>query len=265
MRSEPPSHPELLDYLASSIEEDGWSIKKMHRLIMLSSVYQESCANNPRFAQIDPDNRLLWRANIRRLEFEALRDSLLAIGGDLDSTMYGRPVDIESEPFSTRRSVYGFIDRSDVADVLVNFDFANPDLPTGLRHDTTVPQQALFLMNSPLVIEQAKRLVALPEFQACSDDEARIAFLYRRVFQRPPRPEEIKLGSEFVAAAPEADKASAPDLELQPISNQPERPRPFGAPGRKGRGANMRKRAPLRAWEEYAHALLQANETSFVN
>ena len=78
--------------------DEGWSIKKMHRLIMLSSVYQESSANNPRFAQVDPDNRLLWRANIRRLEFEALRDSLLAIGGDLDPTMYGRPVDIESEP-----------------------------------------------------------------------------------------------------------------------------------------------------------------------
>jgi hypothetical protein len=267
MRSEPPSHPQLLDYLASRMVEDGWSLKKMHRLITLSSVYQESSANNPRFAQIDPDNRLLWRANIRRLEFEALRDSLLAIGGDLDPTMYGRPVDIESEPFSTRRSIYGLVDRSDVADVLVNFDFANPDLPTGRRHDTTVPQQALFLMNSPLVIEQAKRLVALPEFQACSDDDSRIEFLYRRVFQRPPKPEEVKLGSEFVAGAPAAEAASARNLDLQPISNQtdPVRPGPFGPPGRKGNRGIMRKRAPLKAWEEYAHALLQANETSFVN
>src|SRR6516225_6444719 len=185
--SEPPSNPELLDYLASRMVEDGWSIKKMHRLIMLSSVYQESSANNPRFAQIDPDNRLLWRANIRRLEFEALRDSLLAIGGDLDSTMYGRPVDIESEPFSTRRTIYGVVDRSDIADVLVNFDFANPDMPTGRRHETTVPQQALFLMNSPLVIEQAKRLVTLPEFQSCSDDESKIDFLYQRIYQRLPK------------------------------------------------------------------------------
>ena len=93
--SEPPSHPELLDYLASRFVEEGWSIKKMHRLIMLSSVYQQSSANNPRFAQIDPNNRLLWRANIRRLEFEALRDSLLAIGGTLDTNMYGRPVELE--------------------------------------------------------------------------------------------------------------------------------------------------------------------------
>jgi hypothetical protein len=86
--SEPPSHPALLDYLASRFVEEGWSIKKMHRLIMLSSVYQESSANNPRYAQVDPFNRLLWRANIRRLEYEALRDSLLAIGGAIDKTMY---------------------------------------------------------------------------------------------------------------------------------------------------------------------------------
>jgi hypothetical protein len=266
MRSESPTHPELLDYLASRFEGEGWSIKKLHRLIMLSSVYQESSANNPRFAQVDPENRLLWRANIRRLEFEALRDSLLAIGGDLDPTMYGRPVDIESEPFSTRRTIYGLVDRSDIADVLVNFDFANPDLPTGRRHDTSVPQQALFLMNSPLVIEQAKRLVSLPEFQACSDDEVKIDFLYQRIYQRLPKPEEVKLGSEFVAGSPDPETSSGRDLALQPISNEstPDRPMRFGAPGRKGRGV-VRKRAPLKAWEEYAHALLQANEASFVN
>ena len=266
MRSEPPSHPELLDYLAGRFEDDGWSLKKLHRLIMLSSVYQESSANNPRFAQVDPDNRLLWRANIRRLEFEALRDSLLAIGGDLDPTMYGRPVDLETEPFSTRRTIYGRIDRSDVADVLVNFDFANPDLPTGRRHDTTVPQQALFLMNSPLVIEQAKRLVALPQFEACPDDESKIRFLYERIYQRPPKPEEIKLGSDFVAATPAPHAVSEEDLALRPISNEVRQDRPmrFGRPGRKGRGFG-RKRAPLTAWQEYAHALLQANEASFVN
>jgi hypothetical protein len=266
MRSEEPSHPQLMDYLASRLVAEGWSIKKVHRLIMLSSVYQESSANNPRFAQIDPDNRLLWRANIRRLEFEGLRDSLLAIGGDLDPTMYGRPVDIESEPYSTRRTIYGLVDRSDVADVLINFDFANPDLPTGRRHATTVPQQALFLMNSPLVIEQAKRLVALPEFQTCLDDDSRINFLYQRIYQRPPRQEEVKLGAEFVAGAPQAENVSAREVSLQPALNEGNqgRRRAFGEPGKKGRPID-RKRAPLKAWEEYAHALLQANETSFVN
>jgi len=233
---------------------------------MLSSVYQESSANNPRFAQIDPDNRLLWRANIRRLEFEAIRDSLLAIGGDLDPTMYGRPVDIESEPYSTRMTVYCRVDRSDIADVLVNFDFANPDMPTGRRHDTTVPQQALFLMNSPLVIEQAKKLVALPEFLACSDDPARIDFLYQRIYQRPPRPEEVSLGEDFVAESHEPEKVSMADREVRLVSNEgnQSRPMPLGDPVRKGRAIG-RKRVPLKAWEEYAHALLQANETSFVN
>jgi hypothetical protein len=265
--SEPPSHPELVDYLASRFVEEGWSIKKVHRLIMLSSVYQQSSANNPRFAQVDPNNRLLWRANIQRLEFEALRDSLLAIGGNLDTNMYGRPADIESEPYSTRRTIYGRVDRADLADVLVNFDFANPDLPTGRRHDTTVPQQALFLMNSPLVVEQAKRLAALPEFQACTDDAAKIHFLYERIYQRPPRPEEEKLGVEFIEEMPEPEQVSDGGNAVRPISTEEVRSGPrFGQkqPFRR-RGAIERKRQPLNAWEEYAHALLQANEASFIN
>ena len=266
--SEDPSHPELLDYLASRFVEEGWSIKKMHRLIMLSSVYQESSANNPRFAQIDPFNRLLWRANIHRLEFEALRDSLLAIGGGLDKTMYGRPVELNKEPYSTRRTIYGFVDRSDVADVLVNFDFANPDLPTGRRHETTVPQQALFLMNSPLVVEQAKKLVTLAEFQSCQNDEARIRFLYERIYQRPPRPEEIKLGLEFVSEAPPPEKVAAQPASVQLISNDANKPKQKQLAKqqyRKGGPNQPKQREPLKAWEEYAHALLQANETSFVN
>ena len=268
--SEPPSHPELLEYLASRFEEEGWSIKKMHRLIMLSSVYQESSLNNARYAQLDPNNRLLWRANIRRLEFEALRDSLLAIGGALDTTMFGRPVDLEREPFNTRRTVYGYIDRSDVPDELLNFDFANPDLPMGRRHETTVPQQALFLMNSPLVIEMAKKLVALPEFDACTGDEARIEFLYERIWQRLPRPEELKLGLEFVTRSRPEAKTSVADLSVQRVVNNAGEGKPLGAefrrPGfRRGPGGGAKKRQPLKVWEEYAHALLQANETSFVN
>jgi hypothetical protein len=267
--SEPPSHPELIDYLASQFVEGGWSIKKIHRLIMLSSVYQESSANNPRFAQVDPSNRLLWRANIHRLEFEALRDSLLAIGGALDLTMYGKPVDLNKEPYSTRRTIYGYIDRSDVADVLLNFDFANPDLPSGRRHETTVPQQALFLMNSPLVVEQAKKLVTLAGFDQCQDDTAKIEFLYQRIFQRPPRPEETQLGLEFIAEKPEPEQTAAID-DVQLVSNPGDRRKQFrekqmAKKGRGGRDSTFKKREPLKAWEEYTHALLQSNETSFVN
>src|SRR5882762_1471507 len=218
--SEAPSHPELIDYLASRFVEEGWSIKNIHRLIMLSSVYQESSANNPRYAQIDPNNRLLWRANIRRLEFEALRDSLLAIGGSLDLTMYGKPVELNKEPYSTRRTIYGYIDRQDMADVLINFDFANPDLPSGRRHETTVPQQALFLMNSPLVVEQAKKLVAQADFNSCGDNAARIEFLYQHIYQRPARPDEIRLGEEFIAQTPEAVKETREETAVRPIANE---------------------------------------------
>src|SRR5258708_37886540 len=125
-QSAPPSHPELLDYLAARFVEDGWSIKKMHRLIMLSSVYRESSDTNPRYAQIDPNNRLLWRANIQRLEFEAVRDSLLAIGGRLDLTMGGRPVNLGATPYSVRRTLYGFVDRRKLPEVYNHFNFANP-------------------------------------------------------------------------------------------------------------------------------------------
>jgi mono/diheme cytochrome c family protein len=269
--SEAPSHPELLDYLASRFMDESWSIKKMHKLIMTSAVYQESSANNPRYAQIDPNNRLLWRANIRRLEFEPLRDSLLAIGGTLDKTMYGRPVDLNKEPYSTRRSIYGIIDRQNPADVLVNFDFANPDMTSGKRHQTTVPQQALFFMNSPLVVESAKNLVGRKDFSALSTDEDRVSFLYAAIYQRQATAEEIQLGLEFVSQEPSKERvASAAPAAL-----------PNGRRGQ-GPGANMlaanrpglmkrlgqqgtQSRAPLNAWQEYAHALLQANEFCFVN
>jgi hypothetical protein len=259
MMSEPPSHPQLLDYLAMNFMTNGWSIKKIHRLIMLSSVYQESSENNPRYDQVDPGNRLLWRANIRRLEYEPLRDSLLAIGGILDTNVYGRPVDLRQHPESTRRTIYDFVDRANVSDVLINFDFATPDMVTGIRHQTTVPQQALFLMNSPIVIDLAKRLVAMPDFVGMPDDAGRLEFLYERIYQRPPSAEESELGLEFVNQVPlPGDVTPLPagngdGKNLKPA--QPNRP-----------AAKVPKNhAPLTSWEEYAQALLQANETSFVN
>jgi hypothetical protein len=265
--SEPPSHPELLDYLAARFQDEGWSIKKIHRLIMLSSVYQQTSTDNPRYAQVDPYNRLLWRANIERLEFESLRDSLLAIGGSLNDTMYGRPIDLDRNPESTRRTIYGVVDRSDLLDAFVNFDFANPDMVSGKRYETSVPQQALFLMNSPVVIEQAKKLVALPEFADCKDDATRIQFLYERIYQRLPKPEETQLALDFIAQSPATEKPA----ELKSESNDQQRLRPRQQ-ARVERQQNNRpnatapkKRAPLTSWQEYAHALLQANELSFVN
>jgi len=258
MMSEPPSHPELIDYLALNFMTNGWSVKKIHRLIMLSSVYQESSADNARYATIDPGNRLLWRMNLRRLEFEPLRDSLLAIGGMLDTNLYGKPVDLRQHPESSRRTIYDFVDRANISDVLINFDFATPDMVTGLRHTTTVPQQALFLMNSPLVIDLARRLVALPEFVALDDDGARLQFLYSRIYQREPEAEEVQLGLEFVNQTPlRGDNSPSPMLASTDGNKGFKKNRPVPP--------NNKLRAPLTSWQEYAQALLQANETSFVN
>ncbi len=265
-QSAPPSHPALLDYLASRFMADGWSMKKMHRLIMLSSVYQQSSAGHARYAQIDPGNRLLWRANVRRLEFEALRDSLLALGGKLDLKQGGQPVNLTAEPFSTRRTIYGEIDRSNVPEVFNQFDFANPDITTGKRYETTVPQQSLYLMNSPLVVEQAKNLVNRPDFKKLNDVEARIGLLYELVLQRPPSAIETKLGVEFLLEKPVPGK-----VEVASVSSAPPAPgakkkvKPAPKNERRQNQPTFVERAPLNAWQKYAHALLQINEAAFVN
>jgi len=244
--------------------ENGWSIKKIHRLIMLSSVYQESSANNPRYAEIDSENRLLWRANIRRLEFEAIRDSILAVGGSLDTTMYGHPVNLETNPDTTRRTIYGLVDRSDLPDTFVNFDFADPSMPNGKRHDTTVPQQALFYMNSPLVIEQARRIVGEKSFKALADEKEKVRFLYDRIYQRLPKEEELQLGVDFVAEAPLPKKIELADAG--PRAGGKGRPAQIARQRfQQKNAARSNTREPLTPWEEYAHALLQANEVSIVN
>ena len=198
MRSEPPTHPELLDWLAIRFMEGGWSIKNLHRLIMLSATYQQGSDADPATTKLDPDNALLSHFNRRRLDWEATRDSLLIAGGRLDSTMFGRPVDFLS---STRRTIYGFIDRQNLPGVMRSFDFASPDTTSAQRFTTTVPQQALFLMNSPFAVEQAQHLVQRPEVASETDPSRRIAQLYRIAFDRTPTPDELTLGARFVATA----------------------------------------------------------------
>jgi hypothetical protein len=203
--SEAPSHPELLDWLAHTFVSEGWSLKKLHRHIMLSATYQQKSDPNAAMAAKDPFNRLLWRANVRRLEFEAMRDNLLAIGGKLDLAQFGHPVNIESEPYSPRRSIYGFIDRINMAEFLKHFDVANAELPTGKRFQTVVPQQALFRMNSLLVIEQARNVVERDEFKKASSDQDKVRSLYELIYQRWPRPEELEAALAFIKAPEAAD------------------------------------------------------------
>src|SRR5262249_32795805 len=146
VRGEPPTHPELLDWLAATFMEDGWSIKKLHRRILLSSAYRQSSDSNPRSFAPAPEDRLLGRHKRRRLDLEALRDSLLAVTGRLDTTLGGPAVELTTAPFSTRRTVYGYIDRQNLQGLYRTFDFASPDTTNAQRHSTTVPQQALFMM-----------------------------------------------------------------------------------------------------------------------
>src|SRR5439155_2347635 len=163
VRTEEPIHRGLLDYLAASFVESGWSTKSLHRLILLSATYQQSSDPQPASLRADPDNRMLSHMNRQRLDFEALRVTLLAIAGKLDLKLGGIAVGIETEPFATRRTLYGLIDRQNLPAVFRTFDFANPDTSNQGRFRTTVPQQGLFLMNSPFVIEQARSLAQRPE------------------------------------------------------------------------------------------------------
>ena len=205
VRTDAPVHRELLDYLAASLVEHGWSSKYLHRLIVLSSTYQQSCEASPATIAADPENELLSRMNRQRLDFEALRDTLLATAGKLDLKLGGLPVDLETEPFSTRRTIYGLIERQNLPGVFRTFDFANPDTSSQRRFQTTVPQQALFLMNSPFVIEQARGLAHRVEASGGSSCAEEIQTVYQILFQRPAAEPELVLGQKFLATAASKD------------------------------------------------------------
>ncbi len=276
-QSAPPTDPELLDYLAARFVGDGWSIKKLQRLIMMSSVYQEASSSVPQYAEADPDDKLQWRFRTRQFDFEEMHDSILAIAGTIDLTMGGRPVPIGSEGFATRRAVYAFIDRRNPAEILTQFNFPNPSVPTGRRFLTQVPQQQLFLMNSPLVIETARRLTHTQEFMSQTTDELRVASLYISVFQRPPTPDEVKLCLRYVESNPggtgaevapteQSDKASRmAQLQARQAENLAVNLRRKNAPQVEPGAEAFRSRAPLDAWTKLAHGLFQTDEAMFIN
>jgi hypothetical protein len=225
LRSDPPSHPELLDHLASYFTNHGWSLKQLHRLIFLSAVYQQQSDDRPECRRVDPENVLLWKMNRQRLDFEATRDALLAVAGTLDQKVGGPAVKDVMAPAARRRTLYGFLDRLNVPGLFRTFDFPSPDATSPQRAQTMVPQQALFLMNNPFVLECARRLVRRPEVAGEADINRRVERLYRLVYGRPPSPEETGMAREYVGAAPDA------------------------AVG----------------WERYAQALVLANEFVFVD
>jgi hypothetical protein len=199
----------------------------MHRLIMNSGAYQQRSDTTAEAQAADPENLLLGRQNRRRLDFEALRDALLAVSGRLDPASGGRPVPLADSP---RRTVYAFIDRQNLDGVLRTFDFASPDTSSPRRHSTIVPQQALFLMNSPFAAEQA----------------------------RAPGP-----------AGPRSRRSRPRGADRRPLSaaSSPARPRPT-RPERGSSSSPRTSRAEpgsSRAWEAYAQVLLLTNEFLFVD
>ena len=221
-----PSHPELLDYLATTFAEDGWSIKKLHRRILLSQVYAQSAIENVQSRNADPDNELLWRMPRRRLDLESMLDSMLSISGELDLTPGGRPFDRQAQPGVLRRAVYAFVNRDIVSNLASTFDGANPSACTARRPDTSVPQQTLFALNSDFIQDRAVALSA-SVLKSASDDEARVRELYRRVLAREPQPVESDRLLRFVKAA-SGSNASA-------------------------------------GWQQAAHVLLASNEFAFID
>ncbi len=197
-KGEAPTNQGVLDWLAAKFIADGWSLKKLHRTILLSATWQQGSDERADAAKIDPENRLLWRQNRRRLDFEAMRDTLLACSGQLDTAMGGRGQELAE---TRRRTVYGFIDRQNLPGIFRTFDFASPDTTNPQRHSTTVPQQALFMMNSPFVIDRARALTAAAPFQQPSAYEPQIHDLYQRVLARRAEPGEVDAGLRFVSTA----------------------------------------------------------------
>jgi hypothetical protein len=201
LQAKRPVQHDLLDYLADYFIKNGWKTKPLHELIVSSKAYQRSSQMPDsevmaKQRQADPSNSLLWRQNRRRLDFEQMRDTLLTISGELDETKFGRPFVITDDA-NHRRTVYAFVERQNIPPMVQTFDFANADTSTGRRNQTTVPQQALFALNSAFMLARsdalAKRIVG-------DDPAARASHLYRTVLGREPTSVELEDCVSFLAA-----------------------------------------------------------------
>ncbi|MDA0810091.1 MAG: DUF1553 domain-containing protein, partial [Planctomycetota bacterium] len=233
-----PTHPELLDRLAADFMQDGWSTKKMVRQIVLSRTYQLSSQHNEASWNVDPQNRLLWRSHRRGIPAESIRDSILSVSGQLDLSPDGSPVEglgtlvtqnVANEKQIERketlhRSVYLPIIRSQLPPMLAVFDFADPDLVVGRRPVTNVPAQALLLLNSPFVMEQAEfaadrvrsSVAKMKNDDNPADARAIIEQTYELVLSRQPASPEIERAEEFLKAATRSDDAAADNSKSGP-------------------------------------------------
>ncbi|MFO1003442.1 MAG: PSD1 and planctomycete cytochrome C domain-containing protein [Planctomycetaceae bacterium] len=235
-RGQAPTHPELLDYLADQLRKNGWSLKWLHRQIMQSQAYRQGAVENEHSRQVDPENLLLWRMPRRRLEFEAMRDAMLAASEELDLTIGGRPIDLNASPAVPRRSVYGFVNRDVIANLMSTFDTANPNACTARRPETTVPQQTLFALNSDFIQDRAARVALLTKDVKLASDDERIRVMVRRILCRNPTESEIAQAKAFMT------EATASSTTENGVVKDPER-----------------------SWVLLAHALLASNEFTFLD
>jgi len=235
LRADQPTHPELLDYLASRWLREGWSLKRMHRLIMTSATYQMSSdidfSDSIRYAEQDPDNRLWWRRGRRRLEAEPVRDAILAVGGGLDMKLGGTAPNTNSD----RRAVYIPINRAALYEMFSTFDYVETANHIEQRPTTTVPHQALFLLNSPIVHKQATE-VAKQAISQTDDSQLRVDAIFRLLYSRPPTNAEVNRAIVFVESA---------EQELQDVESLPQR--------------------SLKAWSALCRSLIAANEFVYID
>jgi hypothetical protein len=227
-----PSHPELLDHLAARFVANGWSIKALHREILLSATYQLASDYDEADAKVDPADLWLWRMPRRRLDVEAWRDSLLTVSGNLDAKVGGPSLDLAAGN-NHRRTLYAAVSRHSLNGMLRLFDFPDPNLTSEARTATTVPLQQLFVLNSDFMVTQARALVKRLAAEE-KDDAGRIRRAYLLLYGRPATDAEVKLGLDFLAVA--------------------------GTPAKPGEAA-----PGLSAWEQYAQVLLGDNEFTFID
>ena len=199
IRSDPPSHPELLDFLASNFMDDHWSTKNLIRHMLLSSTFKQTSSPREELQDNDPENSLLIRMNRRRLDFETMHDSMLAMAGTLEPAVGGRSVEMFAPPFSSKRALYAFIDRQNLPGVLRTFDFALPDTHSPQRFVTSVPQQALYLLNSPFVQEQSSKFTL--RFTNTDSNPEKVEAMYRVALQRIPSKEELASALDFLQSS----------------------------------------------------------------
>ncbi len=268
-----PSHPELLEYLAQFFLDNGMSLKKLHREMMLSAVYQMSSEYSQAAFEKDPGNRLYSRANRHRLDAEQIRDSMLSVSGALDLRMSGPSAELT--PGYKRRTVYGKVSRYQMDQYLQLFDFPSPNFSAEKRHATSVPLQRLFFMNSDFVQQQAELLAARTAGEATS--AARIQKVYRMLFGRAAADQEVEAGLEFLKSEPmksyEERKAEPPKKQedgepKKDGEGQPDSVKADGMMAGVTAGAARtpeEKMLPVTPWGRYAKILLSSAGFVFVD